>query len=105
MDIMDRSQTPGLAPARPADRRTAVTLARGSLAFHRRVLGLPAGNLDPVRIILAAHLRLRRWRRTNGAEMLVNSSGAQSEIRRLIAAREALLRSVAHRAVRGRIQS
>lgn len=93
---MHRKHGADLMAARAAARLAASTLVRGSLASHRRLLGLPAGNHDPVRIILAAQLRLRRWRRAHvpGGQR-VESSLAQSEIRRLIAAREALLRSSA----------
>ena len=53
-----------------------------------RILGLPVGEADPVRIILAAHIRLRRWRRAGESEP---SSGTVGHIRRINRARDALL--------------
>jgi hypothetical protein len=53
------------------------------------VLGLEPDEADPVRIILAAQLRLRRCRRGDSA---TDEGPAGDEVRRIIAAREALLR-------------
>jgi len=56
---------------------------------HRRVLGLRAGETDPVRIILAAQILLRRWRRA-----VVPVAIARVEVGRIVAARDALLEGV-----------
>jgi hypothetical protein len=68
----------------------------------RRILGLRRGEIDPVQIILAAQVRLRRWRRFGPAEPL-NASRATlpagvpaGEVRRIIRARDQLL-AVANR--------
>lgn len=58
---------------------------RGSDA---EILGLEPHESDPVRIILAAQLRLRRFR--HGQTAGLPCTGA--EVRRIIAARDALLR-------------
>jgi len=65
-------------------------------ALHHRVLGLPSGESDPVRIITAAQVRLRRWRRhsvrsTGGME----GYGTIGRVQRIIQARDALLQQVA----------
>ena len=64
-------------------------------AIPHRVLGLPTGESDPVRIITAAHVRLRRWRRlmdraTDGREAV----GTVGRVQRIILARDTLLRQV-----------
>lgn len=66
------------------------------------VLGLEPGETDPVRIILAAQLRLRRCRRDHPC------GGCQltpAEVRRIVAARDVLLRQavgvLAGRGLRG----
>ncbi len=61
-------------------------------AAHR-VLGLPTGESDPVRIITAAQVRLRRWRRlmdraTDGR----GAVGTVGRVQRIIQARDTLLR-------------
>jgi hypothetical protein len=60
-----------------------------SIAEEAAVLGLEPGEADPVRIILAAQLRLRRCRRGNAA---TNAGPPGDEVRRIIAARDSLLR-------------
>lgn len=52
------------------------------------VLGLEPGETTPVRIILAAQLRLRRFRQS---QSLGTGLPAGSEVRRIVAARDALL--------------
>jgi hypothetical protein len=51
-----------------------------------RVLGLRADEADPLRIIVAAQIRLRRWRRVGSSR-----EAARSEVQKIVAAREALL--------------
>jgi hypothetical protein len=58
-------------------------------AQEAAVLGLEPDEADPVRIILAAQLRLRRLRRGDSA---TSDCPAGPEVRRIIAARDALLR-------------
>lgn len=53
------------------------------------ILGLPAGECDPVQIILAAQLRLRNCRR-DGDSLRGRVGGG--EIRRIVDARDTLLR-------------
>ena len=57
---------------------------------HTEILGLDPHEADPVRIILAAQLRLRRcrWGQATGNRL------AGLEVRRIIAARDALLSHV-----------
>ena len=64
----------------------------------RRVLGLRRGNLDPVHIILAAQMRLRRWRRLRAvaARNAGNGDAPAGEVRRIVRARDDLL-SIARR--------
>lgn len=68
----------------------------------RRILGLQRGEIDPVQIILAAQVRLRRWRRLGPAEALHASRETlpdrvpAGEVRRIIRARDELL-AVANR--------
>jgi hypothetical protein len=52
------------------------------------ILGLEPHEADPVRIILAAQLRLRRCR----LGQVAGSRGTAMEVRRIIAARDTLLR-------------
>jgi hypothetical protein len=52
-----------------------------------RVLGLRATEADPLRIIIAAQIRLRRWRRMGSSQQ-----AARSEVQKIVAAREELLR-------------
>ena len=66
---------------------------RGPLVPHR-VLRIPRHETDPVRIILAAHIQLRRWRR---AEPGQSPSLVRQRIREIGAARDALIgRTVGH---------
>ena len=55
--------------------------------FEADVLGLEPHDNDPVRIILAAQLQLRRYRRGQA----VGRPCTATEVRRIIAARDALL--------------
>jgi hypothetical protein len=75
-------------------------MPRGRLSFGRplrgaaigpphRVLGLRPDEADPLRIIVAAQIRLRRWRRVGTAR-----EAARSEVQRIVAAREALLQRI-----------
>jgi len=77
--------SPAASPSRPA----------------AAVLGLEPGEADPVRIILAAQLRLRRYRR--GGRLAANRDQA-AEMHRIAEARDQLLRRVLGR-VRARIGS
>lgn len=52
------------------------------------VLHLPPSVRDPVRIILAAHIQLRRWRRL---EQTTEAADLQRRVREIIAARDTLL--------------
>lgn len=52
------------------------------------VLLLPPSVRDPVRIILAAQIQLRRWRRK---EQTTEAADLQRRVREIIAARDALL--------------
>lgn len=60
--------------------------------LHHRVLGLARGESDPVRIITAAHVRLRRWRRLMDRVSHPRASGGTvGRVERIIRARDALL--------------
>lgn len=72
-----------------------------SAAAACRVLGLPGGESDPVRIILAAQIRLRRWRRLGESGQ---SGGTFGHVRRIIRARDALLQESYGRSVSLRSQ-
>lgn len=65
---------------------------RGSPGPHR-ILMLPPAVNDPVRIILAAQIQLRRWR---SAETGLAPAALQNRIREIITARETLLQGSAH---------
>lgn len=67
-----------VSPPAPCDR----------IGTDSAILGLEPGEVDPVRIILAAQLRLRRCRRGQVA----GSRCTAAEVRQIIAARDALLR-------------
>jgi hypothetical protein len=56
-----------------------------------RMLGLSAAGADPVTIITAAQVRLRRWRRT-GATRCPQPRLASDHIRQITEARDVLLR-------------
>lgn len=58
---------------------------------HHRVLGLRSHQNDPLMIITAAQVRLRRWRRLPDHAPEALHSGLVDQIRRIIAARDALL--------------
>jgi hypothetical protein len=65
---------------------------RPATDFHHRVLGLARGESDPVRIITAAHIRLRRWRRLMDRVSHPRViDGTVGRVRRIIRARDALL--------------
>ncbi|RLS75472.1 MAG: hypothetical protein DWI03_11610 [Planctomycetota bacterium] len=59
----------------------------GSGVWRRR-LGLPPGEIDPVRIVQAAQIRLRRWRRSSRD----SAATSQHRLRQIIEARDGLLR-------------
>lgn len=73
----------------------------GGEASLMGLLGLPAADQDPVAIITAAQVRLRRWRRalnTVGHQRVAPRASAVSDrIRRIAAARDTLLRQAFHR--------
>lgn len=62
--------------------------ARRRFASPHRVLMLPPTVSDPVRIILAAQIQLRRWRQPQAD---VTPAVVQRRVREIVAAREALL--------------
>jgi len=66
------------------------------------ILGLPSGERDPVQIILAAQLRLRNCRR-DGRHSLGRRGGG--EIRRIVAARDTLLREAINALARRGLRS
>lgn len=92
-----RSAPTVFAQPKPSADLPPTAIAQASRLPHR-VLGLRTGDLDPVRIILAAHVRLRRWRRLGPIETLRADAGcaASGEVRRIIQARDDLL-SIAQR--------
>ena len=57
--------------------------------MEAEILGLEPGETDPVRIILAAQLRLRRCRRDHPCG---ERRASPSDVRQIVAARDALLR-------------
>lgn len=57
---------------------------------YLRLLGLPSHTADPVTIITAAQVRLRRWRRCQRPPR--RSPRISSRIRRIMEARDVLLR-------------
>jgi hypothetical protein len=52
-------------------------------------LGISRHETDPVQIILAAQIRLRRWRRLDPAEM---PAQRQQRVHEIVGAREAMMR-------------
>ena len=65
-------------------------ISRRKMTYHK-ILKLPPNEVDPVRIISAAHLQLRRWR---SGEVGVAVSEQQRRVRLIIVARDAMLRHV-----------
>jgi len=59
----------------------------GPLPPHR-LLRISRHETDPVRIILAAHIQLRRWRRAESGQQ---PDRIQRRIQEIVAAREALI--------------
>lgn len=68
----------------------AERMSRRKMTYHK-VLKLPPNEVDPVQIISAAHLQLRRWR---SGEIGVAASEQQRRVRLIIVARDAMLRHV-----------
>jgi len=60
------------------------------MTYHR-ILRLPPQETDPVQIIAAAYVQLRRWR---SGESEVSASERQRRVRLIIVARDAMLRHV-----------
>jgi hypothetical protein len=60
------------------------------MTYHR-ILRLPPHEVDPVQIISAAYVQLRRWR---SGELNVSASERQRRVRLIIVARDAMLRDV-----------
>lgn len=58
--------------------------------FEAEILGLEPSDLDPVTIIVAAQLRLRGHRRKTLAAL--GAGRASDEVRRIVSARDSLLR-------------
>jgi|LakMenE01Jun11ns_1017448.scaffolds.fasta_scaffold9898270_2 hypothetical protein len=67
--------------------------AQARLQPHR-VLRISRNETDPVQIILAAHVQLRRWRRSELGEPALRS---RRRIHEILAARDALVMRVARR--------
>lgn len=65
-------------------------LSRRQMTYHR-ILRLPPHEADPVQIISAAYVQLRRWR---SSELDVSASERQRRVRLIIVARDAMLRHV-----------
>lgn len=84
------------ASACAADRAAAANagisdgLSRKQMTYHR-ILRLPPHEADPVQIISAAYVQLRRWR---SSELDVSASERQRRVRLIIVARDAMLRHV-----------
>lgn len=98
---MDERRRPGLTDfAHGVQARRLSLAARGRRSriprSPHRILGLRHGELDPVQIILAAQVRLRRWRRLvpGDAGLRVGSAGGvppTGQVQRIIRARDNLL--------------
>lgn len=65
-------------------------IPRRQMTYHR-ILRLPPHEADPVQIISAAYVQLRRWRT---GEQAVSASERQRRVRLIIVARDAMLRHV-----------
>lgn len=66
--------------------------------FESDILGLEPEESDPVAVILAAQLRLRRHRRQSTARQPVREGGeTYAEVRRIVSARDTLLRRILER--------
>lgn len=63
--------------------------SRQDAAEPHRVLGVSRHETDPVQIILAAQIRLRRWRRLDPADM---SAQRRRRVHEIVGAREAMMR-------------
>jgi|GEM_PF-3440937 len=59
-----------------------------------RVLGISRHETDPVQIILAAQIRLRRWRRLHPAEMSVQG---RRRVHEIVGARQAMMQRAVER--------
>jgi hypothetical protein len=91
---MKRSGLSGIESSRP---RMVGSAAVGSDESRLMgLLGLPAADQDPVTIITAAQVRLRRWRRVLnsgwGERVAPDALAVNDRIRRITAARDTLLR-------------
>ncbi len=69
--------------------KAARRAATGRRYCPHRVLRLPRSVRDPVRIILAAQIQLRRWRRP---DQTTTAADSQRRVREIVAARDGLLR-------------
>lgn len=90
----DQSGPPDNPPSGEPGSARLVGLGDGRARHHRvgvphRVLGLRADERDPVVIILAAQLRLRRWRRP---QPVAPEHPNTAPIRAIVSARDAMLR-------------
>lgn len=65
-------------------------MPRRQMTYHR-ILRLPPHEVDPVQIISAAYVQLRRWR---SGELDVSAIERQRRVRLIIVARDAMLRDV-----------
>lgn len=95
---MERTRSFGIRRDRPVRRGTTLAAGGSDEPLLRELLGLPVADHDPVAIITAAQVRLRRWRRLlNGdaADTGHNrAAAAAARIRRITQARDVLLRRV-----------
>jgi len=87
---MERIRSFGIRRGRPVRMGQGLAQIGGDEPRLRELLGLPVVGHDPVAIITAAQIRLRRWRRRLNAD-----AAAHDRIRRITQARDALLRRVA----------
>ncbi len=71
----------------PARLRRAHDSAASAAVEPHRVLGISRHETDPVQIILAAQIRLRRWRRIDQAEISVQ----RRRVDEIVGAREAMM--------------
>lgn len=88
----------GMRRRRPATRGKSVAPVGVDDPRLMGLLGLPVADHDPVTIITAAQIRLRRWRRLLNADAVGTApdrtAAANDRIRRIKQARDALLQRV-----------
>lgn len=93
---MERNRSLGMRRQRPTRKRRDLGSSRAGQPRLMGLLGLPVAVHDPVTIITAAQIRLRRWRRllNDGpvGKAPDRTAAANDRIRRITQARDALLR-------------